>query len=143
MVRQLGQLRPPAVAEVVKCVPVNTILGSELEREQSPGNGRMPPVGRLTHSKAHCFLWAIQPFQGLKRVENLSKKVRRGAKILYKGVTCMCALARTQLFNVLLKDAYLELEGLLSQETACKAKYRDLSSDRRRLVTKLGVLEHI
>lgn len=77
MVRQLGQLRPPAVAEVVKCVPVNTILGSELEREQSPGNGPVPTVGRETHSKAHSFPWAIQPFQGLERVQKLSTRPER------------------------------------------------------------------
>lgn len=79
MVRQLGQLRPPAVAEVVKCVPVNTLLGSELERERSPGNGPVPTVGRMTHSKVHCFPWATQPSQGLERVENLSMRDRRGA----------------------------------------------------------------
>lgn len=29
----------PAVAEVLKHVPVNSSLGSELRKEQSPGNG--------------------------------------------------------------------------------------------------------
>lgn len=37
MIRQLEQFRPPVVAEVVMCVPINTILGSEVKREQSQG----------------------------------------------------------------------------------------------------------
>lgn len=37
MVRQLEQHRPPVVAEVVMCVPINTILGSEVKKEQSLG----------------------------------------------------------------------------------------------------------
>lgn len=38
MVRQPEQLRPPEVAEVVTCVPISTILGGEVKREQSLGN---------------------------------------------------------------------------------------------------------
>lgn len=55
MTRQLEQLGPPAVAKVVKRIPVNTMLGSELERAQSPGNGPLTMVGRVTHSETHGF----------------------------------------------------------------------------------------
>lgn len=51
MAGQLEQLRPPVVAEVVECIPINTILGNGLEREKSPWNRPLMMVGRVIAEK--------------------------------------------------------------------------------------------
>lgn len=68
----------PAGAEVLKHVAVNCTLGSELKREQSPGNGPWWQWWRWNDQLQSFLLVPNQPVFQRQCARNLSKRDLRG-----------------------------------------------------------------
>lgn len=84
MVRQLEQLRPPVVAEVVMCVPINTILGSEVKREQSLGSRPLMMVRSVTVAKLIAFLRLPSHSRGQRAFRILAQETREEDRLSIK-----------------------------------------------------------
>lgn len=95
----------PAVAEVLKHVPVNSALGSELRREQSPGNG--PSVAVVGVERSAAKLSACpQPFSGSRGnvLGILAKEAREGRRAFHKSATFTHIFLHTWPSNLNLKN---------------------------------------